>query len=266
MRCHFLLAAFLLAGCGDDSSPAGPSPIGEVNQHAESTALGGEGIGTDNRTPISSAAGPSPTNEFDQYSESVGIDGESLGAERLPQMSVQGTTPLTASFSGVPANHDDSAFSFVLDLSEDIAGLSYQTLRDNALTVTQGTVTNASRQAPPSNQSWDITVEPEAGESVGITLPATTDCSATGAICTPSGRMLSNHTSATVAPPTTGTPTVRTSATVEFQDTEIDPGSKRNVTIVLNQTGTIPARRRWMWRCQEMRSPAWSAPPGGARS
>ena len=205
------MAAFLVAGCGDES-------------------------------PISSPTGPSPIAEVDQYSGSPAVDGNGLGTDTLPKKSVPGTTPLTASFRGVPPDHDDSPFSFVLDLSEDIAGLSYQTLRDNAFTVTHGTVTKAGRQAPPSNQSWNITINPDAGESVEITLPATTDCSALEAICTPSGRMLSNHTSATVAPPNTGAPTGRTSATVQFQDTAIDPGSERSVTIALNQTGTIPAR------------------------
>ena len=213
MRWQYLAAAFLMAGCGDDSpisSPTTPSPIGEVQQHAASPAVAGDANG--------------------------------LGTDSLPTNSVPGTTPLTASFSGVPANHDDSAFSFMLDLSENIAGLSYQTLNDTAFTVTHGAVTNASRRAPPSNQSWEITVDPEAGESVEITLPATTDCLRAGAICTPSGRMLSNHTSATVPPPNTGTPPGGTSATVQFQDTAIDPGSERSVTIALNQTGTIPAR------------------------
>ena len=211
MRWQYLVAAFLVAGCGDES-------------------------------PISSPTGPSPIAEVDQYSGSPAVDGNGLGTDTLPKKSVPGTTPLTASFRGVPPDHDDSPFSFMLDLSEDIAGLSYQTLRDSAFTVAHGTVTKAERQAPPSNQSWNITVNPEAGGSVGITLPATTDCSGTGAICTPSGRLLSNRTSATVSPPTTTPPTGTTSPTVQFQDTGIDPGSKRTVTIALNQTGTIPAQ------------------------
>ena len=185
------------------------------------------GTGTD--TPVSARNAGSPT-----------IDGVGLGTETLVQRSVAETTPLTASFSGVPASHDGSAFSFWLDLSEEIAGLSYQTLRDSAFTVTHGAVMKAARRAPPSNQSWNITIDPEAGESVEIVLPATTDCAATGAICTPSGRMLANRTSATVAPPNTGGQTGRTSATVQFQETAIDPGSERSVTITLNQTGTIP--------------------------
>ena len=42
------------------------------------------------------------------------------------------------------------------------------------------------------NREWEITVEPATGaEDVSIILPATTDCTATGAICTADDRPLS---------------------------------------------------------------------------
>ncbi len=50
-------------------------------------------------------------------------------------------------------------------------------------------------------QAWDITVEPDSYGTVTIRLPQTTDCNASGAICTSDGRKLSAGVSATVAGP-----------------------------------------------------------------
>ena len=46
--------------------------------------------------------------------------------------------PLTASFSGVPGEHTGESFTFGLTFSENVAGLSYKTLRDSAFSVTTG--------------------------------------------------------------------------------------------------------------------------------
>ena len=107
--------------------------------------------------------------------------------------------PLTAAFSSVPASHDGkTAFTFTLTFSEDFRGLSYKTLKNSAFDVTGGSVTKAKRQTPGSNVSWNITVKPDSYGTVTIRLPQTTDCDATGAICTRDGRMLSNSVSDTV--------------------------------------------------------------------
>ena len=112
------------------------------------------------------------------------------------------TTPLTASFQNVPASHDgESAFTFRLTFSEDVDSLSFQTLRDEALEVTGGEVLKAKRRTKGSNREWDITVEPDSGGAVAIRLPKTTDCDASGAICTADRRPLSTALSATVAGP-----------------------------------------------------------------
>ncbi len=109
------------------------------------------------------------------------------------------TQPLTASFESVPAAHTGDAFTFDLTFSEDVEGLSHKTLRDAAFDVTGGSVKKAKRRTQGSNQDWTITVEPtSATEAVTITLPETTDCDATGAICTEDGRKLSNSQTATV--------------------------------------------------------------------
>ena len=108
---------------------------------------------------------------------------------------------LTASFHDVPASHDgETEFSFELRFSENFPGrLRYKVLRDEALQATNGRVTGARRVTQGQNQRWTITVRPQSSDDVTVTLPATEDCAAAGAICTEAGRKLSNTTSATIA-------------------------------------------------------------------
>ena len=111
-------------------------------------------------------------------------------------------TPLTASFSNMPASHDGSTeFTFELTFSENFP-ISYVTLRDHAFTEDDnGPVVSAQRKVQGSNQTWTITIEPKGNGAITITLPETTDCNATGAICTDDGRKLSNSTTVTVSGP-----------------------------------------------------------------
>ena len=129
---------------------------------------------------------------------------ESLTSPATDTVAAAANETLTASFSDVPAEHTGEEFTFRLGFSEELAGdFSHETLRDDAFEVTGGSVTTASRTAPPSNQEWAITVEPDSDDAVTITLPKTTDCGATGAICTHDGQPLSNAPAATVAGPDT---------------------------------------------------------------
>ena len=107
--------------------------------------------------------------------------------------------PLTASLSNVPDSHDGSTeFTFTLTFSENVRA-GYERIRDDAFTEDGGEVKKAQRMTQGSNQTWTITVEPLGNAAVTITIPVTTDCGATGAICTYDGRMLSHSTSITVA-------------------------------------------------------------------
>ena len=102
-------------------------------------------------------------------------------------------TPLTASFEDMPASHDgENQFTFGLTFSEDVAGLSYRTLRDEAFEVSGGEVRRARRRTQGSNQGWTIHIEPDSHGAVTVTLPA-------GAVETSDGRQLENSPSATVA-------------------------------------------------------------------
>ena len=109
--------------------------------------------------------------------------------------------PLTASLSGAPASHDgETAFTFELRFSEEFP-ISYRKLRDHAFAVSGGTVQKAERVTKGSNLRWRITVRPDGGGQVAITLPETTGCEGEAAICTGDGRMLSNRTALTVSGP-----------------------------------------------------------------
>ena len=99
--------------------------------------------------------------------------------------------PLTAAVHDAPESHDgQSVFTFEVRFSEE-STLSYKTLRDHAFTVTGGEVTNARRLERHKNRRWEISVRPSGNPNVTVTLPATTDCTTRGAICTARGGMLS---------------------------------------------------------------------------
>ena len=122
--------------------------------------------------------------------------------------------PLTASFSGVPAEHDgDSAFTFRVEFSEDV-GISDKTLRDESFSETEGDVTGA-RRVDGRHDLWEITVEPDGDEAVTITLGGGRDCGTTGAVCTRGDNPtpLSNSPSATVAGPDEDQAATNTAAT-----------------------------------------------------
>ena len=110
--------------------------------------------------------------------------------------------PLTASFESVRTSHDGSGeFRFRIAFSEEFS-LSYKTLRDDhVFTVEGGKVTGARRLVKGSNIGWEIVVDPDSNGDVTITLPATTDCDAPGAICADDDRMLSNRLELTVSGP-----------------------------------------------------------------
>ena len=110
---------------------------------------------------------------------------------------------LTARFVGVPRSHDgESEFTLRVAFIEDV-GISPTSLREDALTVTGGTVTQAQRVDDRSDL-FEIMAEPASDEDVTITLAAGSDCAAAGAICTggEDPKKLYNSPTATVSGPT----------------------------------------------------------------
>ena len=109
--------------------------------------------------------------------------------------------PLTASLHDVPQSHDGhSPFTFELRFSEELK-LSYKKLKNNAFTVTGGTIQRAQRIVKSSNIRWRITVAPDSDSPVRVFLPATTRCGAQGGICASGGRKLSNNLDLIVSGP-----------------------------------------------------------------
>ena len=129
-----------------------------------------------------------------------GDDPRSLSNSPSARVTGPPDEPLTASFGNMPAEHDGSAFTFDLNFSENIRA-GYARVRDDAFSVSGGNITKAQRQTQGSNQNWTVTVQPSGNSGVSITLPATTDCDASGAICTADDRGLSHSLSARVADP-----------------------------------------------------------------
>ena len=111
--------------------------------------------------------------------------------------------PLTASFESVPTSHNGSDnFKFRIAFSEELeTNFSYKTLRDHAFTVEGGRVVGARRLVSGSNIRWEVSVEPDSNGDVTITLPATTDCDAQGAICADGDKKLSSRLERTVSGP-----------------------------------------------------------------
>ena len=133
-------------------------------------------------------------------------------------------TPLTAEFRDAPDKHDGTGFfTFDIAFSEPIS-ISYKTLRDDSLDVTNGSATKAKRVNDQSDL-WEITVEPEdSNAAVTVVLPITEDCGAQGAVCSRAGgnerRPLSNRSELTVPgpaaanSPATGAPSINGTAQV----------------------------------------------------
>ena len=110
---------------------------------------------------------------------------------------------LTVSVESATTSHNGSdTFRIRIAFSEaPKSGFSYTTMRDHAFTVTGGSVTGARRLVSGKNLRWEIVVSPDSNGDVTITLPATTDCDAQGAICADVDRMLSNRLELTVSGP-----------------------------------------------------------------
>jgi len=108
-----------------------------------------------------------------------------VGAPAAPAPAV-----LAASFHGLPASHDGrQRFEFELRFSEEIAGLTLSAVR-SALTVTGGRAVAVKRAVADEIRRLTVQVRPAGTGDVTVSLPATTDCAATGAICARDGRML----------------------------------------------------------------------------
>ena len=184
---------------------ASPSGISDADG-LDNASFGYQWIRTD--TDIGGATGatytPVAADEGKRLKVRVSFTDDAGNAESLTSAATDAVAarpePLTAGFEGMPAEHaGQGSFSFQVAFSDGIS-VSYKTLRDASFTVTGGDVT-AARRVDKRRDLWKITIEPDSHEAVSVRLPETTDCDASGAICTSDGRPLSHSLSATVAGP-----------------------------------------------------------------
>ena len=144
--------------------------------------------------------------------------------------------PLTASFSGAPAEHAGSgSFELQFRLSEEPAGLSYRTVQSGLFNVTGASIGRAWRLQKGTNQGWGLRVEPSGFGDVTLVVRATTDCAGTPGVCTSDGRMLGGGLQARIAGP----------PTLSVADAEVDENAGAtldfDVTLsrALNETVTV---------------------------
>ena len=118
-------------------------------------------------------------------------------------VTVTRAVPLTGRFESVPDAHAGAGTEVTLRLefSEPVT-LRYVTLRDEAFEVTGGAVEGA-RRVDGRNDVWDIVVVADSAADLTVVLPATSDCAASGAVCTADGKAFSHALEATVPGPPT---------------------------------------------------------------
>ena len=107
---------------------------------------------------------------------------------------------LATRFGALPDWHAGMAFWTELHFSE-APNLGYKDVRDKALEVTGGRLLRARRLEQNSNRSWRLEVLPVGFDDITLTLPATEDCAAEGAVCTADGERLEEPLSVTVPGP-----------------------------------------------------------------
>ena len=91
-------------------------------------------------------------------------NGETLTSEATATV-IAAVTPLTAEFQDAPDKHDGTGvFTFEIAFSEPIS-ISYVTLRDDSLELTNGSATKAKRVNGQSDL-WKITVKPDSDADV----------------------------------------------------------------------------------------------------
>ena len=106
---------------------------------------------------------------------------------------------LTASVASAPAEHRGrGAFTVQVAFSEAVAGGAKAAAK--TMQVTGGTLVRA-RRAGGAADRWAFDLRPSGNGAVTLTLPATTDCAAAGAVCTADGRKLESALTHTVPGP-----------------------------------------------------------------
>ena len=147
------------------------------------------------------------------------------------------STPLTATFQSVPAEHDGSSnFQLRLLFSEALPPGGSGRRIARTLAATGGKVRRV-RRVDGRRDLWRVVVKPLGNEAVTVSLPTTTgDCSGTDALCTPDGRKLSGALTVNIPGP----------SALSVTDAEVDEGTHGTdaplefvVTLSREASGTV---------------------------
>ena len=149
------------------------------------------------------------------YSRIGGVDavlGEVIGTTQQQQQSPPGKAAppelparepdaqaLTARVTKAPAEHRGTGkFAMRIAFSEPVAGRA-----GDAVATMQASGGSLSRAVRVDGRAdlWTLILKPSSHEAVTVTLPATADCAAAGAICTADGRSLASPLVVTVPGP-----------------------------------------------------------------
>ena len=143
---------------------------------------------------------------------------------RAAEATVRGA-PLTASFSGAPAEHDGTgSFQLEFRLSAAPAGLSYRTVQSGLFEVSGGSISRAWRLTRGHDAGWGLRVTPSGLGDVTLALRATTDCAGTPGVCTSDGWMLAGGLETTIGGP----------PTLSVADAEVREGSGAVLAFVVS--------------------------------
>ena len=117
----------------------------------------------------------------------AGATGYAASAELTITLEEDEPAPLTARFVKLRQTHGGyGTVSLRILFSEEVS-TSTMTLRDSSFVVANGSVRNT-RRVDGRSDLWEIEIAPSSDADLVVVLPATTDCAATGAVCTAGGK------------------------------------------------------------------------------
>ena len=128
-------------------------------------------------------------------------DGRALSTTIATTVAGPPAAPLTASFEGVPSEHDgQTVFTLRMAFTEPLSWMNGRRLREHVVTVAGGRATKASR-VNRRRDLWQLTVEPDSPADATVTVAAGAACGTPAAVCTKDGRALSTTIATTVRGP-----------------------------------------------------------------
>ena len=144
--------------------------------------------------------------------------------------------PLTARFTAAPSEHRaKGALALRVAFSAPVAGRA----KDAAIEVSGGTLARAVR-VKKRKDLWALTVNPSGSGAVTVTLPATADCAAAGAVCTADGRRLETALTHTIQ----GPPALSVADASEREG----PGATLDFAVTLSRAASAPVTVRYATR------------------